>query len=83
MQDHISELFGFDIKWEVKPFDEQLPSGIPLVPLVTEVNEDFSFKAVSTKFEKTHCKITNLGMFVKNRRYRGRCNDKIAFDYLL
>ena len=65
MQTHLSELFGFDIKWEVKPFDEQLPCGIPLAPLITEVDEDFSFKAVSTKFEKTHCKITNLGMFVK------------------
>lgn len=66
MQDHLSELFNFDINWEVKPFDEQLESGIPLVPLLNIVaNEDFSFKTVSAKFEKTHCKITNLGMFVK------------------
>jgi hypothetical protein len=65
METHITELFGFDIKWEVKLFDEPLESGIPLVPLIVEINEDFSFKIVSAKFEKTHCKITNIGMFIK------------------
>lgn len=65
MQKQIAEVFGFDIKWEVKAFDEPLECGIPLVPVIAAVNEDFSFKAVSAKFEKTHCKITNIGMFVK------------------
>jgi hypothetical protein len=65
MEKHISDTFGFDIKWEVKAFDEQLESGIPLAPIIAAVNEDLSFKAVSAKFEKTHCKITNVGMFVK------------------
>jgi hypothetical protein len=65
MQNHIFEIFGFNIKWEVKPFDEQLSCGIPLVPLISELNEDFSLKTVTAKFEKTHCKITNIGMFVK------------------
>jgi hypothetical protein len=65
MESHINDLFGLNIKWEIKPFDEPLESGIPLVPLVAEINEDLSFKAVSAKFEKNHCKITNIGMFVK------------------
>ena len=65
MQKHIMDVFGFDINWEIKAFDEQLECGIPLAPLIAEVNEDLSFKAVAAKFENTHCKITNVGMFVK------------------
>lgn len=69
MEAHINELFGFNIKWEVKPFDEPLESGIPLVPLIlinsVKINDDLSFESISSEFEKKHCKITNVGMFVK------------------
>ena len=34
-------------------------------PICFFTQANLSFKAVAAKFEKTHCKITNVGMFVK------------------
>lgn len=76
METHILNTFGFDIKWEIKPFDEQLPCGIPRVPLIApivpeivapKINNEFSFEAIAATFEKTHCKITNIASFVKTQ----------------
>jgi len=76
METHILATFGFDIKWEVKAFDEQLPEGIPKVPLIApvvpevvapKINNEFSFETIAATFEKTHCKITNIASFVKTQ----------------
>lgn len=67
METELQTIFGFDIKWEIKPFDEPLPSGIPRVksadvdaPLLCEK----SFAFMCKEFEKTHCKIHDTAMFI-------------------
>ena len=38
MQSELKRLWGFDIKWEVKPFDEPLKGGIPLMDEIIRVS---------------------------------------------
>ena len=67
MESELKRIFDFDIKWEIKPFNEPLASGIPLVKKgdvdATLINEK-SFEFMCAEFEKTHCKIHDTGMFV-------------------
>lgn len=64
MEQTILNSFGFDIKWEVKPFDEQLKGGIPLCDDDGDgVNK--TYDELKTEFEKNHTKIINLGAFFK------------------
>lgn len=57
---------GLNMKWSFKKHDSSII--IPddwEPPSKTDESELVSFKTLSDEFEKTHCKITNLGMFVK------------------
>jgi hypothetical protein len=66
MQNELKRIFDFDIKWEIKEFNEPLQGGIPLVSIIaTADKKELTFAEISADFEKTHCKITNTGMFVK------------------
>lgn len=69
MGDEIKRMFDFDINWEVKPFNEPLASGIPLVKkedISAALSNENSFEYMCAEFEKTHCKIINTGSYVKH-----------------
>lgn len=60
----VMKSLGFDIPWEIKPFDQQIDGGIPCVVRVNDSSAR-TFEDIRSEFEKTHCKIINSNSYVK------------------